>query len=38
MLLDSVRMKGSGLILVTHNVEFASKADRIYTLKGGKLE
>lgn len=38
MLLDSVRMKSSGLILVTHNVEFASKADRIYTLKGGKLE
>lgn len=38
MLLDSVRMKGSGLILVTHNTEFAAKADRIYTLKGGKLE
>lgn len=38
MLLESVRKKGSGLVLVTHNTNFAARADRIYTLKGGRLE
>ena len=38
MLLSSVREKGKGMLLVTHNPSFAAKADRIYTLKGGRLE
>ena len=38
MLLSTVREKNKGMLLVTHNPAFAAKADKIYTLKGGKLE
>ncbi len=37
MLLSTVKEKGKGMILVTHNPDFAAKADKVYTLKGGNL-
>lgn len=37
LLLKAVRDSGKGMLLVTHNNEFASRADRKLTLKGGCL-
>lgn len=37
LLLDAVRREGRGMVLVTHNNAFASKADRMLTLKQGVL-
>lgn len=37
MLLDAVRKGGHSMLLVTHNPDFASRADRVLTLSGGTL-
>ena len=37
MLLDAVRKGGHSMLLVTHNSDFASRADRMLTLSGGIL-
>lgn len=37
LLLKSVKEGGEGLLLVTHNKEFAAKCDRVLVLKGGKI-
>ena len=37
ILLSAVEKTGSGLLLVTHNPDFASRCDRILTLSGGML-
>ena len=37
MLLDAVRKGGHSMLLVTHNPDFASRADRMLTLSGGAL-
>ena len=37
MLLDAVRKGGHSMLLVTHNPDFASRADRMLTLSGGIL-
>lgn len=37
LLFDIVKKEGRGLILVTHDNSFASRADRVYTLLGGVL-
>lgn len=37
LLLSSVKTTGRGLILVTHNPQFASKADKTYILSSGAL-
>ncbi len=36
-LLDTCEQEGSSLVLVTHNQQFASKMDRVYHLREGKL-
>lgn len=37
LLLDAVKKEKRGLLLVTHNLSFAEKTDRMYTLQGGVL-
>lgn len=37
LLLDAVRKEKRGLLLVTHNISFAEKADRMFTLMNGVL-
>lgn len=37
LLFDIVKKEGRGLLLVTHDNSFASRADRVYTLLGGVL-
>lgn len=38
ILLESVKKKGKGMIMVTHNQILASRCDKVLTLKGGKLD
>ncbi len=37
VLFKAVKKEKKGLVLVTHNLSFASKADRLYSLQGGVL-
>ena len=37
LMLESVRLSGSSLVYVTHNSDFAMKADRALVLKEGVL-
>ncbi len=38
ILLSTVRRNNKGIVLATHNAAFASKSDKVFILKGGKLE
>lgn len=37
ILLEALRKSGRGMVLVTHNPDFASRCDRVLTLSGGVL-
>jgi len=38
LLLENARLNNVAIVIVTHNMQLAKKADKIFTLSGGKLE